>query len=300
MFAFHIDVPPGTTRLEARMQVITPSYGDVVMSPEMLILDWNSVVLYPAGHFARDVIVEPSVTVPPDWKLATALEERQRSGIRVRYAPVSLETLVDSPLLAGRYFRRIELARAPAPVRLNLVADDEKGLAVSDAQVGAMKALVDQAYELFGRRHYDHYDALVWLSAKLGGKGLEHQRSSEDGVDPGYFTDRPGHIWLNDLLPHEFSHSWNGKFRRPADLWTPSFEVPMRNSLLWVYEGQTQYRGQILAARSGMTTRQNALDQLAQIAASVDAQTGRAWRSMRTFVEQHAAAFEPSGPTPAS
>lgn len=280
MFAFHIDVPRGATMIEVRMQAITPQSGDVVMSSEMMILDWNSVLLYPAGHFARDIALRASVKLPVGWKSATALDGGVRAGDVISFAPASLETVVDSPVLAGRHFRSIELSRAPVPVRLNIVADDEKFLAVPDAQIRSMRALIPQAYALFGAHHYDHYDALFWLSQEMVGKGLEHSRSSEDGADPALFTDPAGHIWFTDLLPHEFTHSWNGKYRRPADLWTPGFEVPMRNSLLWVYEGQTQYWGQVLAARSGMATRQNALDQLAYTAAVVDAQSGRAWRSL--------------------
>ena len=166
---------------------------------------------------------------------------------------MSLETLVDSPVYAGAYVRRIELdpPGTPRPVALNLVADDPSLLEASEAQIQAHRNLVVQADRLFGARHFAHYDFLLALSDRLSRIGLEHHESSENGVSPAYFKDwarRPG---PRDLLPHEYTHSWNGKFRRPADLWTPSFEVPMQDSLLWVYEGQTQFWGRVLAARSG-------------------------------------------------
>jgi predicted metalloprotease with PDZ domain len=188
---------------------------------------------------------------------------------------------VDSPLFAGRYFKQIDLdAKGRAPVRLNLVADSPDLLDASAEQIAPHQALVAQADKLFGARHFDHYDFLFALSDRLGGIGLEHHRSSENASSPRYFADWSKGAPNRDLLPHEFVHSWNGKFRRPADLWTPDYATPMRDSLLWVYEGQTQYWGQVLAARSGLWSRQDALDALAMTAALYGQRPGRTWRSV--------------------
>ena len=279
--AFHVDPPAGSRTLDITFQylsAVSTKEGHVDMTPDMLDLEWSSVVLYPAGHYARNIMVAPGVTLPPGFTAATALEQAGGAGV---FKPVSLDTLVDSPLMAGRYVRRIDLdGSAAAPVRLDVMADKPSELEATSALLAAHAGLVVQADRLFGARHFAHYDFLLWLSDKLGGAGLEHHQSSEDGTSPTYFqnwaTSPAGH----DLLAHEYVHSWNGKFRRPADLWTPNFDVPMRGSLLWVYEGQTQYWGFILAGRSGLLSRQDVLDAIALTAATYDQRVGRAWRPL--------------------
>ena len=168
-------------------------------------------------------------------------------------------------MLAGRYFKQLDLDPGAAGRRSTWTSSPTgpTQLEIKPEQLDAHRALVQQAYKLYGSHHYDHYDFLLSLSDKMGGIGLEHHRSSEDGAPPNYFTDWDKTRRQRDLLPHEYTHSWNGKFRRPADLWTPNFDVPMRDSLLWVYEGQTQYWGYVLAARSGLLTKQEALDAIA-------------------------------------
>jgi predicted metalloprotease with PDZ domain len=180
---------------------------------------------------------------------------------------VDYESLVDSPFFAGRHFAKWDLG---SNVTLNVVADDARFLKANDEQIGRHKALVTQAMKLFGTRQFDHYDLLLSLTEKMGGIGLEHHRSSENGVDTGYFTDWDRGPGRRNLLPHEFTHSWNGKHRRGADLVTPDFRTPMRNSMLWVYEGQTQFWGYVLQARSGLVKVEDTLDQLATIAATLD------------------------------
>jgi predicted metalloprotease with PDZ domain len=165
-------------------------------------------------------------------------------------------------------------------VTLDVIADKPELLEAKPEQIAAHKALVQQAYKVFGSHHYDHYDFLFSLSDRMGGEGLEHHQSSEDGTQPKYFTDWDKSPAGRDLLAHEYTHSWDGKFRRPADLWTPNFNVPMRDSLLWVYEGQTQYWGYVLAARSGLLSKQEALDAIALTAATYDHRVGRSWRAM--------------------
>jgi predicted metalloprotease with PDZ domain len=285
VYAFHIDVPTGATTLEVEHQFTSPvdnGEGRIVMTPDMLNLQWITLTLYPAGHFARQITMEASVRLPEGWQFATALEIASTSGGATTFKPVTLETLVDSPMFAGRYFQQFELdPGGVAPVRLDIVADRADLINVRPDQLAAHRALVQQAYKLFGSHHYEHYDLLFALTDRLGGIGLEHHQSSENSSVPGYFTDWDRNADARDLLPHEFTHSWNGKFRRPADLWTPNFNVPMRGSLLWVYEGQTQYWGYVLAARAGLLTKQQVLDVIASTAAAYDHRAGREWRALQ-------------------
>jgi predicted metalloprotease with PDZ domain len=194
-----------------------------------------------------------------------------------------LETLVDSPVFAGAHLRRIELdpPGTPQPVALNLVADEAGQLDASAEQIEAHRRLVQQADKLYGARHWRQYDFLLALSERFGGIGLEHHESSENGVNTKYFKDWDKAVNARELLPHEFTHSWNGKYRRPADLDTPHFNTPMQNSLLWVYEGMTQFWGHVLTARSGLSTPEQARDQLARTAAWLDATPGRTWRNLQ-------------------
>jgi predicted metalloprotease with PDZ domain len=284
VYAFHLDVPQGIDALELAFQYVSPTQtnqGRVVFTREMLNLQWEAVLLYPAGHHASRIRVEPTLKLPADWRFAAALDGAVTTGDTTRFAATDLETLVDSPLFAGRHSRVVDLDPGAArPVRLNLFADRPDQLVASTEQLAAHRNLVQQAYRLFGSQHFDHYDFLLALSDRMGGIGLEHHRSSENAVDGSYFTDWERAASERDLLPHELTHSWNGKFRRPADLWTPSFETPMQGSLLWVYEGLTQYYGYVLAARSGLWSRAQALEALALTAATYQARIGREWRSV--------------------
>src|SRR5581483_4830905 len=186
-----------------------------------------------------------------------------------------------SPMDAGRYSRVIDLeAPGPAPVRLDVFADRPELLEAKPEHIAALKSLVQQAYKAFGSHHYNHYDFLFSLSDHMGGIGVEHHQSSEDGTVPTFFTEWDKNADTRDLLSHEYTHSWNGKFRRPADLWTPNYDVPMRNSLLWVYEGQTQYWGYVLAARAGLLTKEQALAAIAATAAQYDYRIGREWKTL--------------------
>ncbi|MDR3510109.1 MAG: peptidase M61 [Caulobacteraceae bacterium] len=284
VYAFHVDAPAGASALDLVFQFLSPvsaREGRVVMTPAMLNVEWNAVVLYPAGYFARQIPVEASVRLPDGFSYATALETASAADGSASFKPTPLDTLVDSPLIAGRNFKRFELdPGGPERVSLDVIADRPDELAATPDQIAAHKALVQQAYRLFGSHHYGHYDFLLSLSDKMGGAGLEHHQSSEDGTTPRYFIDWDKTVAGRDLLAHEFTHSWNGKFRRPADLWTPNFNVPMRDGLLWVYEGQTQYWGYVLAARSGLMTRQETLDAIAETAATYDHRVGRSWRPL--------------------
>ncbi|HZK98537.1 MAG TPA: peptidase M61, partial [Caulobacteraceae bacterium] len=284
VYAFHVEVPPGVSALDLDFQflsAVSSREGRVMMTPDMLSLQWNTLALYPAGYFSRRIMVAPSVRLPAGFTAATALEARPGAGGVTTYAPTPLNTLIDSPMIAGRWYRQFDLGGAgPAKVRLDVVADRPDELAATADQIAAHKALVAQAARLFASHHYDHYDFLLSLSDHMGGNGLEHHQSSEDGTIPKYFTDWAKTPAGRDLLAHEYVHSWNGKFRRPADLWTANFNTPMGDSLLWVYEGQTQYWGYVLAARSGLMSRQETLDAIAATAATFDHRVGRAWRPL--------------------
>ncbi|MEE2690300.1 MAG: peptidase M61 [Pseudomonadota bacterium] len=286
VYAFHIDVPEGAKTVEVRAQYLSSTLraqGRIEVTREMANLQWNSMLLYPAGYPARGIRIKPSIKLPEGWSFASALtpQSGKAGAAPVAFAETDLETLVDSPMFAGAHFRRYDLDPGGKPsVHLNVVADSEDLIVPTDAQLKLHRNLVEQADRLFGARHYKHYDFLLALSDELGGIGLEHHQSSENAPGAKYFTDQKNVPGDWDLLPHEYTHSWNGKFRRGADLYTDNYDVPMRDSLLWVYEGMTQYWGQILAARSGMWSRDTALAALALTAATYENRVGRAWRPL--------------------
>lgn len=288
VYAYHIEVPAGARELQIDATFLTPTegaQGGIAMTQEMLRLNWYMVALYPAGYFARRIDIDASVSLPAGWQFGTALETLETKDARVKFKTVSFETLIDSPLFAGKYFRKIELdpdgpAHGRSRVTLNVMADDAEYLEAKPQVIEIHRELVRQSDKLFGARHFNHYDFLLSLSDRLAGAGIEHQRSSNNGTSPRYFTAWDSAYISRELLSHEYTHSWNGKYRRPADLWTPNFNVPMRGSLLWVYEGQTQYWGYVLAARAGFLGKEQALDSLANTAATYESQVGRQWRNL--------------------
>jgi predicted metalloprotease with PDZ domain len=286
VFAFHIPVPAGVASITVDFQYLSPvsrAVGRQEIGRDLLALDWSSVVLYPAGHFTRQILVAASVQVPDGWHVACALEPASTTGARTAFKPVSLETLVDSPLHAGRYHKRYDLAPGDkVPVTLELMADRGDLVELSPTIVELHRRLVQQAYRLFGGRHYDHYSFLLALSDEVSGDTtLEHHRSAEYAEPVNVFVDWDKTAAGRDVIAHEYVHSWDGKFRRPADLWTPDFHAAMRNSLLWVYEGGTEYWGEVLTARAGLWTKQHALDALAMTVAALQRQAGRAWRPLQ-------------------
>jgi predicted metalloprotease with PDZ domain len=281
VFAFHVMVPEGVSAIDVDYQYVTPtdpSQGRILATPDMESIQWLSTSLYPAGYFVRDIPIQASVVVPSGWKVATALRPSGQTGNRVDYPVTSYEILMDSPLIAGAHYRPIPLTQ---DVTLDVIADNDAELAAKPEQIAAHRRLVEQAVKAFGAQHYDHYDFLLTISNNLGGNGLEHHRSSEDGTRRGYFTDWDNQLVDRNLLPHEFTHSWDGKFRRAADLWTQDYRTPMQDDLLWVYEGQTQFWGYVLGARSGMLSKQDTLDAIASTAATYSTGTpGRVWRPL--------------------
>ena len=288
VYAFHLTVPEGATTLEADYQYLSPldaGQGRITMTDDILGVQWISTTLYPAGYVARGINVQANLKLPAGWQYATALETDNRAGDDVHFKTSDLETLMDSPLFAGRYSKRFDLdPDGKVRVTLNVFADNPDSLEAKPEQIAPHRALVQQAYKLYGSYHYDHYDFLFALSDEFGGIGREHHQSSENGVKPGYFTDWAKSETGRDLLPHEYTHSWNGKFRRPAGQNVPNFNTPMDNELLWVYEGQTQYWGNVLAARSGLVSLAGARDAVAAMAARYDSVAGRAWRPVQDTV----------------
>jgi predicted metalloprotease with PDZ domain len=283
VFAFHIPVPKGATSIDADFQFLSATdkpQGRIVMTPAMMSLQWNSMALYPAGYYSRRIMFAPSVKFPAGWHYASALTPQTGQG-NATFQPVPFNTLVDSPMIAGKNFVRVDLdPSGKTQNHLDVIADSPNDLKMTPQQIQVHRNLVDQAYKTFGSHHYDHYDFLFSLSDHMGGNGLEHHRSSEDGVGSKYFTHWDKMAAERDLLAHEFTHSWNGKFRRGADLWTPNFNVPMRDSLLWVYEGQTQFWGYVLATRAGLWNKQMGLDAIAETAAVYALRPGRQWRNV--------------------
>src|SRR3954470_21770280 len=291
VYAFHLQVPAGAKQLELEFEYASPlvrDQGRTTVTPDMLGLQWNTVVLYPAGFNATRISIAPSITLPEGWEFAGALEIEARRGANVRFKQTSLDSLVDSPLFAGRYFRSLDLdPGAKSPVHLNVFADSADTLEVRPQQLAAHHKLVLETYAMLGPPHFDRYEFLLALSDHFGDIGLEHHRSSENRRPPSYFIDWEKGGAGRDLLPHEFSHSWNGKFRRPAGLATPDFNVPMHNSLLWVYEGLTNYLGAVLAARSGLWSEDFGRQSWASLAANMDRnRQGRAWRALEDTTEQ--------------
>jgi predicted metalloprotease with PDZ domain len=285
MYTFHLEVPPGAGELEVRLDYLTPSAaGNFTAGPassaQVAVLSWNTVLLYPTGRRAADLTYRPALTLPPGWRAGTALTVAGAAGDRVEYQPVSLETLVDSPVAAGAHYRAIPLAAEPVPHQIDLVADSEAALAMPPAAEAAYRKLVAEALALFGAHHYRKYHFLFTLSDHVRSFGLEHHESSDNRlpedslVDPLLFEDGAG------LLPHEMVHSWNAKYRRPAGLATPEFQTPFVDDLLWVYEGLTSYLGSVLTARSGLIPAEHSREALALIAAGLEHRPGRAWRPL--------------------
>jgi predicted metalloprotease with PDZ domain len=310
MFAFHFNVPQGVSTVEVKMDFLaTPNGGSFTAggstSANLAMLSWNTLVLYPKGMKAADVIVTPSVTLPPGWKYGTALEPPEGAGFvmtpeqptTVSFKTVSLEQLIDSPVLTGRFFREIPLATDVTPKHfLDMAADGPEDLGISQDHIDDFSKLVRQTGLLYRSRHYTSYHFLVTLSDQVLHFGLEHHQSSDDRVEPTEFISDEKFILDGLLLPHEFTHSWNGKYRRPAGLATPDYQAPMIGDGLWVYEGMTEYLGDILTARCGIWTAQQYRDRLATVAAALDLRPGRTWRDLADTARMAQILYNAGGP----
>ena len=290
MYAFHVDVPAGANELRVSLDTITndgsSGGGGPAATTNVLDLNWNQVVLYPQGVSSDEVQVEAQLTPPQGWKFGTALPVASvtKGGTNefIRFKPVSLTTLIDSPLIAGDHYRRIELTKpGETPVHvIDMVSESDAGLAMTPADDAAYRKLVAETGALFGARHYLEYHFLLTLSDEAGHHGVEHHQSSDNSTDERTLLDPDLHLLTADLLPHEFTHSWNGKYRRPAGLATRNYQDPMKGDLLWVYEGLTEYLGRVLTARSGLWTPEQYREALAATAAMLDHRAGRTWRPL--------------------
>jgi predicted metalloprotease with PDZ domain len=284
VYAFHVPLTPGASSVDLTFDYLSPqkrTEGRTEISDAIADLEWNEVVMYPAGYFSRDIPLDVTLKLPDGWKHATALETASEQGSTLKFKQTTLNTLLDSPLYAGTHYKQVDLSPSPNNiVHLDIFADDDKYLAITDDELQKHKQLAIEAEKLYQSHHYNHYDFLFLLSENVGGIGLEHHQSSEDGMRPKYFTDWPSGILGRDLLAHEYTHSWDGKFRRPADLWTPNFNVPMRDDLLWVYEGMTQYWGNVLTARARLRSPEETRDVFARVAAGFEVSPGREWRPL--------------------
>lgn len=281
VYAFKVSLPEGARSLVARFvhtSPVTGSEGRVTMTQEMLNLQWEKMSLYPAGHYTRRIAVKPTVKVPQGWSVFTALDGQSRKGDTLTWSKIDYETLVDSPIFAGKHAQSWPIGEN---VKLDVVADKPAQLAIAPHNLATFSNLITEADALFGARHFDHYNFLLALTERMGGIGLEHHRSSENQYEPTAFTDWDAMDWDHNVIAHELVHSWNGKYRRPADLWTPDYRTPMQGSLLWLYEGQTQFWGNVLAARSGLQKKETVLGRMARDAAVyTEGQPGRAWRDV--------------------
>ena len=290
MYAFHVDVPAGASELKVSLDTITNDGSAGASGPaattNVLNLNWNQVVLYPQGASSDAVQVEASVTPPRGWKFATALPvfAVTKSGTNelIGFKPVSLTTLIDSPLIAGDHYRRIELTKpGESPMHvIDMVSESDSSLAMTVADEAAYRKLVAETGALFGARHYLEYHFLLTLSDEAGHHGVEHHQSSDNSVKERTLLEPDLRLTEAGLLPHEFTHSWNGKYRRPAGLATRNYQDPMVGDLLWVYEGLTEYLGEVLTARSGLWTSEQYREALAETAAMLDHRTGRTWRPL--------------------
>lgn len=287
MYAFNLDVPLGVNSIQASLDFLISAPGPTIDfaasgSAKLFILMWNQVILYPKGWPAAELNFQPSLTVPAGWKFNTSLPIASQSGDTITFSPVPLDLLVDSPVQSGEFVRVYPLnPGGKPPHEIDVAADDAWALDISPALIGNYKQLVAEADALYRSHHYRDYHFLLTLSDNVLPLGQEHHESSDDRVAEHTLVDPSARLLESGLFPHEFSHSWNGQYRRPGGLATPDFQAPMKGELLWVYEGLTEYLGTVLSARSGLTTLQQTRDYIALTASTMAHRAGRRWRSLQ-------------------
>ncbi|MGA7159598.1 MAG: M61 family peptidase [Bacteroidota bacterium] len=287
MFAIHCEIPSGIDQIDVAFDFILPPQAEGFSSgasstAELLVLSWNQVIVYPLSIRPDNITVTPNLIIPAGWKFVSALTTKSESNNSISFAPISLTMLIDSPLLTGNYLRRVDLTPpSGVPHFLDIISDNEAALNISSEQITAYKHLVTEANALFGTHHYNHYDFLYTLSDQVAHFGLEHHQSSDDRVAERSLIDDDLRRTRAGLLPHEFVHSWNGKYRRPLGLATGDYSTPMKDDLLWVYEGLTEYLGAILTARSGLLSPEEFREDLALVVAKLDNRPGRTWRPLQ-------------------
>jgi len=277
LYAFHVSVPPGSSAIDVTFDVLMNAPDDNMATHSLAVVNWNRALLYQEGIDSHAYFVEPSIVLPAGWDYATALRGGARNGNRIDFAVTPLNMLVDSPLDMGRYVRKWELWReGSAFVQLAAFADHPQDLDIPVTLLKAYQRLPAEGFALYGSRHFEDYHAMLTLSDVVGFEGIEHHQSSDDRAADDFLTDPQESLAGGDLIPHEFSHSWNGKYRRPADLTTANFQVPQLTDLLWVYEGMNQYLGDLLSFRCGIREPKLYPEYLATLYAQLDYETGRA------------------------
>jgi predicted metalloprotease with PDZ domain len=287
MFSIHLDVPAGVTTLDADLDFLLAApavgfSGGASATASLDVLSWNQVLLYPQGSPAKDIPFVASLKLPAGWKYGTALPIVKQDGDTIEFAQVPLTTLVDSPVLSGRYFRTIQLTPGQTPPHeMDIAADSSAALAMTPDTELHFRNLIAEAGALFGTRHYRDYHFLLTLSDDVAHFGLEHHESSDDRTSERSLVDDNQRIEFAGLLPHEYVHSWNGKYRRPEGLVTPDYQTPMKDDLLWVYEGLTEYLGEVLTARSGLLAEEQWREGLAYLVATYTHRPGREWRPLQ-------------------
>jgi predicted metalloprotease with PDZ domain len=287
IYAFNLDIPAGVNSIQASVDFLISAPGPTIDfaasgSAKLFILMWNQVILYPKGWPATELSFQPSLTVPAGWKFNTSLPVASQSGNAITFSPVPLDLLVDSPVQSGEFVRVYPLNPGEKPPHeVDVVSDDPWALEIPPALLDNYKRLVAEAGALYQSHHYRDYHFLLTLSDNVLPLGQEHHESSDDRVAERTLVDPSARLLESGLFPHEFSHSWNGQYRRPSGLATPDFQAPMKGELLWVYEGLTEYLGTVLSARSGLTTPQQTRDYIALTASTMAHRAGRRWRSLQ-------------------
>ncbi len=276
LYAFRVNVPSGVSSLDVTFTVLMNAPGDTMSTHNVTIINWNRYVLYQAGIDSHDYYVKPAMTIPSGWEYGCALRDPQRTGNTISFALTTLNVLVDSPLDMAQYVKKWTLWQGDGSyVELDAFAARPQDLDVPEKMVNAYKRVPAEAFALYGSRHFEDYHALLTLSDAIGFQGIEHHQSSDDRAPDDFFTNPQEALEGGDLVTHEFSHSWNGKYRRPADLTTPNFQVPQQTDLLWVYEGMNQYLGDLLSFRAGIRDYKDYPEYLASVYAEMDTETGR-------------------------
>ena len=285
-WTFHVEVPSGVSSIEAAFDYAAPTGAGGIYTcgesatAKLTVVSWNTLVLYPKGWGTNEIQFEARIKLPQGWKFGTPLPIASQDSQEIKFAPASLTRLVDSPTIAGEFLRVVPLAENPHQ-EMDIAADSAAALNAPDSILNNYKNLTDQAFKLFGARHFRDYHFIYSLSDHVAHFGLEHHESNDSRSGERAMVDPGLRLLASGLLSHEYVHSWNGKYRRPADLATPDYQQPMQDDLLWVYEGLTSYLGDVLSARSGIRTPQQYLDNLAEIAASMDIRSGRSWRNLQ-------------------
>lgn len=285
-FTIHVDVPAGVNEVDGELDYVSPATLESGFSAgssatdKLAVISWNQILLYPKGWKADEINYTASLKIPEGWKFGTPLPIGSQSGNEIHFKTAPLTTLIDSPVITGEYLKVVPLAQDP-PTEMDIAADSAAALDAPSEVWEHYKALVDQAQKLFGAHHYRDYHFLYTLSDHVAHFGLEHHESDDSRVDERALVDDTSRKLSASLLPHEYVHSWNGKYRRPYDLATPDYQQPMQDDLLWVYEGLTNYLGFVLTARSGLLTQEQDRDDLAITAAQLDHLPGREWRNLQ-------------------